>query len=192
MEAVMAPNKVYGLLNKKKQSNITSFCKSSTHVTHTHTHVRTHTPYTPHWPPSLLTINLHIIMFCEFWFPWPHFSHKILTFCTAVSQSAELLKNVTSVNNKGLLSFRSHKFFRKAIVHLSLLECVEIYCVEKYCYYLPLYAETYAAIDRISFLYMVWPCRHCVNFKSRGRIKLMYRTHLMVKYICTSRKGQKG
>jgi len=55
------------------------------------------------------------------------------------------------MNNKGLLCFSSYKFSWKAIVHVLLFECVEIYCVEKYCYYLPLYAETYAANDRISF-----------------------------------------
>jgi len=63
--------------------------------------------------------------------------------------------NVMSMNNKGLLCFSSYKFFWKAIVHLLLLECVEIYCVEKYCYCLPLYAETYAATDRISFVHSV-------------------------------------
>jgi hypothetical protein len=84
-------------------------------------------------------------------FPWPHFSHEILTFRTAVAQSAEFFKNVTSRNNKGLLWDSSYKFFWKVIAHVLLLECVKIYCVKKYCYYLSLYAENYAATDRISF-----------------------------------------
>jgi len=90
------------------------------------------------------------------------------------------------MNNKGLLCFSSYKFSWKAIVHVLLFECVEIYCVEKYCYYLPLYAETYAANDRISFFARGVNWRRCEDFKSHGRIKLMYRTHMMVKYTYIS------